>query len=146
VTHAIRFAVARSQRAYVWPARHFASNNSDPALPPMGMRFRLKAGFDISNFPPDAQVILTAFKRYGIVLADNGSNWYIIGAPDPRWDDDMLVNSFNRLRGSDFEAVDASSLRIEPDSARARQPGPTAVPPTIDPRLTLRFWLPVTRR
>jgi hypothetical protein len=145
VAHAIRFAVARSQRAYVWPARHFASSDTSPARPPMGMRFRLKADKDISGFSPDMQVILTAFKRYGIVLADNGSNWYIIGAPDPRWDDEALAVGFNQLRGSDFEAVDASSLQAEPNSARVKTFA-TAAPPTPDPTLTRKVWLPTLRR
>jgi hypothetical protein len=145
VTHAIRFAVARSQRAYVWPARHFASSDTSLARPPMGMRFRLKADKDISGFSPDLQVILTAFKRYGIVVADNGSNWYIIGAPDPRWDDEALAVGFNQLRGSDFEAVDASSLQAEPDSARVKTFA-TAVPPTLDPSLTRKVYLPALRR
>ncbi len=126
VTHAVRFSVPRSSRAYVWPARHFASDLTDPKLPPMGARFRLKAGKDISTFPVDVQVIFTALKRYGMIVADNGSPWYVTGAPDPRWDDDMLVDAFAALKGSDFEAVDVSSLQAEPDSARVKSAAPTA--------------------
>jgi hypothetical protein len=146
VTHAIRFAVSRSQRAYVWPARHFASDDTSLTRPPMGMRFRLKASKDISGFSPDLQVILTAFKRYGLVVADNGSDWYIIGAPDPRWDDEALATGFNLLRGSDFEAVDVSSLQAEPNSGRVVAAGPTPVPPTLDPSLTRKIFLPTLRR
>ena len=91
------------------PATHFASNADDPNLPPMGMRVRLKADFDISGFPPEAQVILTALKKYGLILADNGSDWYLSGAPDPRWSDDNL-NTLKRVKGSDFEVVKMSGL------------------------------------
>ena len=84
----------------------------------MGQRFRLKASVPISTYPAPIQVIFTAFEQYGIILADNGSNWYISGAPDPRWDDDMLGTYFSKLKGSDFEAVDESSLMINPDSAQ----------------------------
>ena len=86
----------------------------------MGQRFRLKSTFDISTFSTEVQVILTAFKKYGIIVADNGSNWYISGAPDARWVDDTLVTEFRRIHGSDFEAVDESSLMIDPNSGQAR--------------------------
>ena len=86
----------------------------------MGQRFRLKASFDISSFSPAMRVILTAMKRYGIILADNGSAWYVSGAPDPRWNDDDLVSSFHRIPGSAFEAVDTSSLMISANSGQAR--------------------------
>ncbi len=88
----------------------------------MGQRFRLKAGFDISGFSPEVQIILTALKRYGLILADNGSNWYINGAPDAGWVDDTLVSELWQVKGSDFEAVNESSLMINPDSGQARQP------------------------
>ena len=104
ILHALRFTVSRSRRAYVHPARHFASSYSDPDLPPMGMRVRLKAGFDISSFPPNVRVILQALKTYGMIVADNGSNWYISGAPDARWDDDEL-RTLGDVTGSDFELV-----------------------------------------
>jgi hypothetical protein len=104
IAHALRFTASRTRRAYVYPARHFASSNTDPNLPPMGMRVRLKASFDISGFSPAAQVILRALKRYGMILADNGSNWYVTGAPDPRWNDAEL-NTLKALKGSDFEVV-----------------------------------------
>jgi hypothetical protein len=104
ITHALRFTVQRTRRAYIAPARHFASNSDDPALPPMGMRIRLKAGFDLSRFSPPARVILQGLKRYGMILADNGSDWFISGAPDPRWNDDQLAQ-LSRVNGSDLEVV-----------------------------------------
>jgi hypothetical protein len=84
----------------------------------MGQRFRLKASFDISPFSPEVQVILRALKKYGMILADNGSSWFISGAPDPRWNDDMLVNELKLVKGSDFEAVDESSLMVDSDSGQ----------------------------
>ena len=104
ITHALRFTASRTRRAYVFPARHFASSNTDPNLPPMGMRVRLKASVNITGYSPAMQVILRALKRYGMILADNGSNWYVSGAPDSRWDDSEL-NTLKGLKGSDFEVV-----------------------------------------
>jgi hypothetical protein len=121
IKHAIRFTAPNTQSAYVWPARHEASDDANPALPPMGQRFRLKASFDTAGFSRDVQVILTAMKRYGIVLADNGSPWYIGGVPDERWDNDVL-HELHRLPGSAFEAVDVSSMQVDPNSGAARQP------------------------
>jgi hypothetical protein len=121
IGHAIRFTAPTTQAAHVWPARHDASSSSSLALPPMGQRFRLKTGFDISGYSPQVRVILTAFKEYGIILADNGSPWYISGAPDPRWDNDVL-HELQQIPGSAFEAVDVSSLMIDPDSGQAAQP------------------------
>jgi hypothetical protein len=109
IDHALRFTALRTRRAYVYPARHFASSSDDPALPPMGLRVRLKASFDISGFPPQARVVLQALKRYGMILADNGSPWYISGAPNPRWNNDDL-HSLGRVTGADLEVVDTSSL------------------------------------
>jgi hypothetical protein len=111
ITHAIRFTVSRSRRAYVHPARHYASNNTDPALPPMGMRVRLKADFDISEFSANNQVILRALKTYGMIVADNGSDWYISGAPDARWDDEEL-NELKSLVGDNFEVVAMGELTL----------------------------------
>jgi hypothetical protein len=88
----------------------------------MGQRFRLKAAKNISSYPAQVQVILTAFKRYGLILADNGSDWYVSGAPDARWDDDMLVSAFRSLKGSDLEAVDESSRMVNPNSGQAALP------------------------
>ena len=104
ITHALRFTVQNTRHAYVYPARHFASNKTDPNLPPMGMRVRLKASFDTSGFPPEVQAILRALKKYGMIVADNGSNWYISGAPDPRWSDDNL-RTLGSIKGSNFEVV-----------------------------------------
>jgi hypothetical protein len=110
IDHALRFTAARTRRAYVWPARHYASSSTDPSLPPMGLRVRLKAGFDVRPFPRQARIVLVALKRYGMLLADNGANWYVTGAPSPGWSNDQL-HTLGRVRGSDFEVVDASSLR-----------------------------------
>ena len=104
IRHALRFTVSRTRRGYVAPARHFASSNASASLPPMGMRVRLKAGFDLSGYPASARVILLALRKYGMIVADNGSNWYISGAPDPRWSDAEL-NSLKNLTGGDFEVV-----------------------------------------
>ncbi len=115
IAHALRFTAPQTQRAYVWPARHFASALTDERYPPMGQRFRLRADYDLSGFDPQVQVILRAMQRYGIILADNGSPWYVSGAPDERWDNNVL-RQLRRLRGSDFEAVDVSGLMVDPDS------------------------------
>jgi hypothetical protein len=110
VRHALRFTADRTRRAYVYPARHFASDATDPSLPPMGLRVRLKASFDTRGFPRQSRIVLDALKRYGMILADNGSSWYVSGAPSPRWSNDDL-HSLGRVHGSDFEVVDTSSLR-----------------------------------
>jgi hypothetical protein len=104
IRHALRFTVSRSRRGYVAPARHFASSDTSSSRPPMGMRVRLRAGFDLSSYPPSARVILQALKTYGMIVADNGSDWYLSGAPDARWNDAEL-NSLKTLHGSDFEVV-----------------------------------------
>jgi hypothetical protein len=122
IRHAIRFTAPQTRRAYVWPARHFASSLTDPKYPPMGQRFRLKATFGTSGFSPEGRVILAALAKYGMILADNGSAWFVSGAPDERWNNDRL-RELRRVQGSDFEAVDVSSLMIDPDSGQARQPG-----------------------
>ena len=110
INHALRFTVSKSQKAYVLPATHYASSSTDPNLPPMGLRLRLKASFDISGFSADNQVILTAMKTYGMFVADNGSDWYISGAPDPSWDDDDLAK-LSQVKGSDFEVVDTGPIK-----------------------------------
>jgi len=106
IDHALRFTVQRTRRAYVFPARHYASDSNDPSLPPMGLRVRLKASFDVSGYPRQARVVLVALKRYGMLVADNGSSWYITGAPDSRWSNDQL-HTLGRVKGSDFEVVAA---------------------------------------
>ena len=110
IDHALRFTAQRTRRAYLWPARHYASDSNDPSLPPMGLRVRLKASFDVRPFPPQARIVLVALKRYGMLLADNGSNWYLSGAPSPGWSNDQL-HTLGRVTGSDFEVVDAASLQ-----------------------------------
>jgi len=120
IKHAIRFTAPQTQKAHIWPARHHASHLTDYIYPPMGQRFRLKADYDISGFSLDVQTILKAFKRYGIILSDNGSAWFISGVPDPRWDNDIL-RQLREVKGSDFEAVDESSLMIDKDSGEAKQ-------------------------
>lgn len=104
IRHAMRFTVERTQRAYIHPATHFASRSNDGSLPPMGLRVRLRADYDISGFPPSARVILTALKKYGMLLADNGSNWFVSGAPNPKWDDSALA-TIKRVKGRDLECV-----------------------------------------
>jgi hypothetical protein len=109
IRHALRFTAPQTRSAHIYPARHDAGAGSSPALPPMGLRVRLKASVDISGFGPQARILLTALKRYGMVLADNGSPWYVTGAPDPRWDDDQL-HDLHELTGADFEVIDTSGL------------------------------------
>lgn len=119
INHAIRFTISNSA-GRIWPARHQTSA-ADLNIPPMGARFRLKASFDISAYPADMQVLLRAMQQYGIIIADNGSDWYISGVPDSRWDNDML-HLLDEITGDDFEAVNESSLMIDPDSGQASQP------------------------
>jgi hypothetical protein len=95
---------------YIYPARHFASTIRDRRYPPMGLRLRLRSNFPVAGYPPQARVILNALKRYGMIVADNGSSWFVSGAPDPRWDNDQL-HTLSRVKGSDFRVVDTSSLR-----------------------------------
>jgi hypothetical protein len=109
IGHALRFTAPQTQRAFVWPARHYASNLTGAEYPPMGARFRLRSDFDVSGYDPEVQVILRALQRYGMILADNGSSWYVSGAPDERWDNEVL-RQLKDLQGSDFEALDSSSL------------------------------------
>lgn len=119
IKHALRFTVPQTRNQYVWPARHYASSLTGSQYPPMGQRFRLKAGFDTSGFSKDAQVILEALKTYGMILADNGSAWYISGAPDEGWDNDVL-HELDVVVGSDFEAVNVSSLLVDADSGQTQ--------------------------
>ena len=98
--------------SYLWPARHEAGAEANPDLPPMGARFRLKASFDISGYSPQAQVVLRAMQQYGLILADNGSNWYFGGTADPAWPQ-SLIDELKTIPASAFEAVDESSLMVE---------------------------------
>jgi hypothetical protein len=122
IRHALRFTASQTN-GFIWPARHLTADETSPGIPPMGARFRLKASFDISGYPPQMQVILRAMKTYGIILADNGSDWYINGAPDQGWNNDML-HLLDDITGDDFEAVDTSVLMIDSDSAQAAGPNP----------------------
>ncbi|HEY1612631.1 MAG TPA: hypothetical protein VGF97_02920 [Rhizomicrobium sp.] len=106
IPHALRFTVSQSREAYVKPANHWASSNKSVDLPPMGMRVRLKASYQIpDNFSTETKAILKALQTYGMMVADNGSNWYISGAPDPNWNNDALVSELRQVTGSDFEVV-----------------------------------------
>lgn len=114
IRHALRFTAPETRRAYIWPARHYASDLTGAQYPPMGQRFRLRASFDTSGYSHDARVILEALKKYGMILADNGSPWYISGVPDERWDNDVL-HELDDVVGADFEAVNVSPLMVNPD-------------------------------
>ena len=110
IDHALRFTVSRTRRPYVWPARHFASDLTDPSLPPMGLRVRLRKSYPIGGFPRQARIVLQALKEYGMIVADNGSDWYVSGAPHPKWSN-MELHALHRVPGSAFEVVDGTSLR-----------------------------------
>jgi hypothetical protein len=119
INHAIRVTAPATQAAYVWPARHQASSDHSLASPPMGLRLRLKASVDISRLPAQARIVATAMKKYGVIVADNGSPWFISGAPDSHFDNDAL-HALGSLTGSDFEAVDESSLMASTNSGAVR--------------------------
>ena len=118
ILHALRFTVPQTQNTFVWPARHEASSLTGSQYPPMGVRFRLKASVDISGFSAINQIILQALKTYGMMIADNGSSWFVSGAPDSRWDDDDLHN-LTTLTGADFEVVDVSPMMVNANTAQA---------------------------
>jgi hypothetical protein len=109
IAHALRFTVPETRKAHIYPARHDASSLTGASYPPMGLRLRLKAGVNISSFGPQSRVILLALKRYGMILADNGSAYYVSGAPDPRWDDDDL-HALHGITGSMFEVVNTTGF------------------------------------
>jgi len=109
MSHAVRFTVSRTQRGYTAPASHWASSSSNPDLPPMGLRFRLKPGFDITTFHPHVQVILRALKKYGMIVADNGSNWFITGELNPLWGNEIL-DQLKTVGGGNFEVVDTGPI------------------------------------
>jgi len=147
INHALRFTVPKTQGSYLWPARHHTTNQG-AQYPPMGQRFRLKANFDISNFSPANQVILRALKKYGMFVADNGGAWFLSGAPNPGWNDDDL-HLLKEIKGSNFEAVDESSLQIAADSGQAKQstapstPSPTPPSPPVPSTCTQSPAAPV---
>ena len=128
VDHAIRFTAQRTDQRFVWPARHQAGAARDASLPPMGARFRLRSDFSFAGYGRDAQVVLRAMQRYGLILADNGSNWYFQGQVDPRWSD-QLISELKRIPAGAFEAVDASSLMVDPNSSLARGASGVALHP-----------------
>jgi hypothetical protein len=122
INHAIRFTVQQSDTSHLWPARHDAGSASNPNLPPMGARFRLKASFDTSAFNAQAQVVLTGMKHYGLIVADNGSNWFFQGTMDAGWNNEpyaTMVSQLKTVPASAFEAIDESSLMIDPNSGQA---------------------------
>ncbi len=121
IRHALAFTAPHTRKQFVWPGRHFASSQADTALPPMGQRFRLKASVDVSRFSHDSQVILTALQTYGMFLVDNGASWFLLSEPHDGWDNDRIQDEFKQIRGSDFEAVDESSLRRSDDSAQVKR-------------------------
>jgi len=129
INHAIRFTVQQSDMSHLWPARHDAGAASNPNLPPMGARFRLKAGYNVSGFSPQAQVVLAAMKHYGLIVADNGSNWFFQGTMDAGWNNEpyaTMVSQLKTVPASAFEAVDESSLMVDPNSGRAVPQTPCA--------------------
>jgi hypothetical protein len=116
IDHAIRFTMEETQDAFLWPARHEAGE-ADTSLPPMGLWLRLKASSHISRFPDDVQVILRAMQVHGLILADNGSSMFLSGVPDDRWDNETFA-LLGEVTANDFEAVDVTSLIVDPDSGR----------------------------
>src|SRR5258705_344508 len=133
IQHAIRFTASaiwgrnNGQPYYLWPGRHWSGSSSDSTRPPMGARFRLKSSFDISRFDARTQVVLRAFKKYGLVLADAGSNWYFQGTSDTRWPD-VVFDELKSITGGNFEAVDTSVMQVDPNSGEARQAGGASTP------------------
>ncbi len=127
IKHALRFTVPLTRKAFLWPARHQASTQTGSQYPPMGQRFRLKSSFDVSRASPAGQIILTAMKKYGIILADNGSAWYVTGVSDSRWNDTQMHNDFLSIHGSDFEAVDESGLMVNVNSGQVQVAQQTAL-------------------
>ncbi|MGH2829691.1 MAG: hypothetical protein ACRDJM_04340 [Actinomycetota bacterium] len=119
IDHAIRMTASRTDRSYLWPARHHAGAANDPTLPPMGAWFRLKPSFDISGFTAETQIVLRAMRKHGMVVADNGSNWYFGGAAEDGWTDAVL-DELKSITAGNFEAVDISSLQVDPNSGRVR--------------------------
>jgi hypothetical protein len=134
VDHAIRMTASRTDKRFVWPARHQAGEADNQSLPPMGAWFRLRSNYDMSKLRPDTQVVLRAMQRHGMILADNGSNWYFTGTSEPGWDSDML-DELKTVPAGAFDAVDTSSLMAEANSGRVKSASSvtTATTPTTAP-------------
>jgi hypothetical protein len=132
IGHAIRFTVHNTNDTYIWPARHHAGI-TDPNLPPMGARFRLKASYNDASLGAEAQVVLTAFKHYGLIVADNGSDWFFQGTEDAGWDD-PLISDLKKIPVNQFEAVDESALMVDPNSGLAGTAPLAPAAPTAAPR------------
>jgi hypothetical protein len=141
INHAIRFTVQQTDQSFLWPARHQAGTAANPALPPMGARFRLKTTYDITRFSVQAQTILRAFQHYGLILADNGSNWYFSGTEDAGWSDSLL-SELKTVPAGQFEAIDESSLMVDPNLAVANQGcGPGALSDATSPtHAASHYW------
>ena len=135
VDHAIRVTASRTDRSFVWPARHQAGHARDPGLPPMGARFRLRADFDLSPYRADTRVVLSAMQRHGLIVADNGSDWYFTGTSEEGWATDLL-DQLKSVPAGAFEAVDASSLMADPDSGRVAAAPATTTTPAAPPTTT----------
>jgi hypothetical protein len=140
ITHALRFTAQQTQYAFLWPARHRTTGYNSPNVPPMGARARLKSSVNVNAYPTQMRVVLTALQRYGMFLADNGSNWYISGVPDEHWDNDVL-HRLGEIIGDKMEFVDESSLMVSANSGQVGSAGPTPTPtatstptPTATPR------------
>jgi hypothetical protein len=140
VSHAIRFTVARTRDAHLWPTRHDAGSTTDPNVPPMGARFRLRADFDISKYRADTQVVLRAMQHYGMVLADNGSNWFFQGAATNSWPD-AFISELKTIPASAFEAVNTSSLEVSPGSGQVSNADVTVTPPPPPPTGSSGYWI-----
>ena len=132
INHALRFTVRATQRGYIHPATHYASSTTDPSYPPMGLRLRMKGSYSCATYSPEVQVICTALKRYGMYVADNGSDWYFTGTAENGWSEAML-DELKSVPASQFDAVDSSSLMASASSGRVRVPASAPVVP-------LRGW------
>lgn len=132
IDHALRFTVSQTRRAFIHPATHFASSITDTNVPPMGLRFRMKASYDCSPYRPEVQVICAALKKYGMMVADNGADWFISGAPDDRWNDDALVD-LKRITGDAFEVVNTGEPTITDSGVEPPPSGPVPAPPPAPP-------------
>ncbi|MDQ2776932.1 MAG: RICIN domain-containing protein [Acidobacteriota bacterium] len=142
INHAIRVTADHTRSAHIWPARHDASSLTDTQYPPMGQRFRLKASYDISGFSTHVQTLLQALKTYGMILADNGISWHISGVGDPRWDDTEM-HALTQVTGDNFEAIDESSLMVDPNSGATSGGGGTPLPPPPPPGTIPTGWVNV---